>query len=242
MMVGSELPSPGDARRRPSRDTVVLELRRGHRGDARRPRRRRRRRPRRPRGRGRRASPASRATARRSWSTPSWACARSAAGAVRLGGDDITGWSTRAPPRGRRRLHPRGPAPPGHAAGRDALGEPDPRSPDAAARRPRAGSSTARPPAPTPSGSCKRLRRPCPGPDTLAVALSGGNQQKLIVGREMESGAAAAGRRPPDPRRGRRRPGRDLGAAQGRPRRRDGHPADLRRPRRADRPVGHAAR
>ena len=24
-----------------------------------------------------------------------------------------------------------------------------------------------------------------PGPDTLAVALSGGNQQKLIVGREM---------------------------------------------------------
>jgi simple sugar transport system ATP-binding protein len=26
-----------------------------------------------------------------------------------------------------------------------------------------------------------------PGPDTLAVALSGGNQQKLIVGREMES-------------------------------------------------------
>jgi len=27
-----------------------------------------------------------------------------------------------------------------------------------------------------------------PGPDTLAVALSGGNQQKLIVGREMESG------------------------------------------------------
>jgi simple sugar transport system ATP-binding protein len=26
-----------------------------------------------------------------------------------------------------------------------------------------------------------------PGPDTLAIALSGGNQQKLIVGREMES-------------------------------------------------------
>ena len=26
-----------------------------------------------------------------------------------------------------------------------------------------------------------------PGPDTLAVALSGGNQQKLIVGREMSS-------------------------------------------------------
>jgi simple sugar transport system ATP-binding protein len=27
-----------------------------------------------------------------------------------------------------------------------------------------------------------------PGPDTLAVALSGGNQQKLIVGREMSAG------------------------------------------------------
>ena len=27
-----------------------------------------------------------------------------------------------------------------------------------------------------------------PGPDTLAVALSGGNQQKLIIGRELESG------------------------------------------------------
>ena len=39
-----------------------------------------------------------------------------------------------------------------------------------------------------------------PGPDTLAVALSGGNQQKLIVGREMSSDAAAADRRPPHPR------------------------------------------
>ena len=80
-----------------------------------------------------------------------------------------------------------------------------------------------------------------PGPDTLAVALSGGNQQKLIVGREMSSEPAAADRRAPDPRRRRRRAGRHLGAAQGRARRRDGDPADLGRPRRADRPVGHPA-
>ena len=39
-----------------------------------------------------------------------------------------------------------------------------------------------------------------PGPDTLAVALSGGNQQKLIVGREMESAPRRAARRPPHPR------------------------------------------
>ena len=58
-----------------------------------------------------------------------------------------------------------------------------------------------------------------PGPDTLAVALSGGNQQKLIVGREMSAAPRLLDRRPPDPRRRRRRAGGHLGAAQGRPRR-----------------------
>ena len=53
---------------------------------------------------------------------------------------------------------------------------------------------------------------------------------------------AAAHRGAPHPRRRRRRPGRHLGAPQGRPRRGDGDRADLRRPRRADRPVRHAAR
>ena len=48
-------------------------------------------------------------------------------------------------------------------------------------------SSTARRPAPTPSGSCSEYDVRAPGPDTLAVALSGGNQQKLIVGREMSA-------------------------------------------------------
>ena len=81
-----------------------------------------------------------------------------------------------------------------------------------------------------------------PGPDTLAVALSGGNQQKLIVGPRDELQPAAADRGPPTR-------GVDVGAqaaiwellkdarAEGM-----GDPADLRRPRRADRAVGHAAR
>ena len=38
-----------------------------------------------------------------------------------------------------------------------------------------------------------------PGPDTLAVALSGGNQQKLIVGREMSAGPRLLDRRPSRP-------------------------------------------
>ena len=92
----------------------------------------------------------------------------------------------------------------------------------AAAGRARARSSTAR----RARADTERIMREydvrAPGPDTLAVALSGGNQQKLIVGREMSAEPAAADRRPPDPRGRRRRAGGDLGAAQGRPRRRDG--------------------
>ena len=43
----------------------------------------------------------------------------------------------------------------------------------------------ARSPARTPSGSSSEYDVRTPGPDVLARALSGGNQQKLIVGREM---------------------------------------------------------
>ena len=50
-----------------------------------------------------------------------------------------------------------------------------------------------------------------PSIDVTAGALSGGNQQKLIVGREMSHDAEGADRGPPDPRRRRRRPGADLG-------------------------------
>ena len=49
-----------------------------------------------------------------------------------------------------------------------------------------------------------------------------------------------AHRRPPDPRRRRRSPGGDLGPHPRGPRERPGGAADLRRPRRADRPVRHA--
>ena len=80
-----------------------------------------------------------------------------------------------------------------------------------------------------------------PGPDTLAVALSGGNQQKLIVGREMSSTPRLLIAAHPTR-------GVDVGAqaviwellkdarAEGM-----GILLDLRRPRRADRAVGHAA-
>ena len=85
-----------------------------------------------------------------------------------------------------------------------------------------------------------------PGPDVLARALSGGNQQKLIVGREMSGEPDPADRGAPDPRRRRRRPGRDLGTHQGGPPQRARGAPDLGRPRRADRPLrpdrGHPPR
>ena len=56
-----------------------------------------------------------------------------------------------------------------------------------------------------------------PGIDTTARALSGGNQQKFIVGREMSGDPVAADRLAPDPRRRRRRPGADLGPHQAGP-------------------------
>ena len=110
----------------------------------------------------------------------------------------------------------------------------------------RAAGSTAAARARTPSASSSEYDVRTPGIDTLARALSGGNQQKLIVGREMSGDPVAADRRPPHPRRRRRRAGRDLGPHQEGPARRAGGAADLRRPRRADRPVrpdrGHPAR
>ena len=88
--------------------------------------------------------------------------------------------------RGRHRLHPRGPAPARPAARRAALGEPrssgfqsrdarDQGLPDQPRRRPQGHRADRR-------ASTTSAR---PGIDTPARALSGGNQQKLIVGREM---------------------------------------------------------
>ena len=64
---------------------------------------------------------------------------------------------------------------------------------------------------PTPSGSSTSYDVRTPGIDVVALALSGGNQQKLIVGREMSGDADRADRGAPDPWGRRRRPGRDLG-------------------------------
>ena len=50
-----------------------------------------------------------------------------------------------------------------------------------------------------------------------AGSLSGGNQQKLIVGREMSHTPEGARRRAPDPRRRRRRPGERSGTTSARP-------------------------
>ena len=72
-----------------------------------------------------------------------------------------------------------------------------------------------------------------------AGSLSGGNQQKLIVGREMSHAAEGARRRTPDPRRRRRRPVQHLGHHPPGPARRPRRPAHLGRPRGADRPLRH---
>ncbi len=108
-----------------------------------------------------------------------------AAGTVLLDGADITDAGARDDPRGRHRLHPRGPAPARAAAGGAAVGEPDPRPPDPAAQREGPADRPRRRPRPTPSGSCGSTTSAPPSILVTAASLSGGNQQKLIVGREM---------------------------------------------------------
>ena len=213
MMVGAELPSP-ETRTSTVRDTVVLELRgvtvgpgwplRSSTASTSSSARARSW-----------ASPASRATARPSSSTRHGAAparCRTSSG----GDEDITAWSTRAP-RGGRRPHPRGPAPPGHAAGGDALGEPHPRAPDAppAAKgwfidRKAARADTER--------IMKEYDVRAPGGHARRRAL---RRQPAEADRRPRDGvlSAAARRGAPHPRRRRRRPGGDLGAAQGRTRR-----------------------
>ena len=89
--------------------------------------------------------------------------------------------------RERHRLHPRGPDASRPAARVPAVGEPDAGSPDPAAQL-RAD------PFLDPRGAKKDTQRivdtydvRTPSIDVLASALSGGNQQKLIVGREMSA-------------------------------------------------------
>ena len=159
----------------------------------------------------------------------------------RLGDDDISDWSTRRRRGGRHRLHPGGPAPARPAARGAAVGEPDPRPPDPAAQRPRA--------ADRPAGARARHRADRRDYDVRTPGID------VTASRAVRRQPAEAHRRPRDERRARgcssprtrpaawtsarrRRSGTHIRAA------RRGGPrgaADLRRPRRADRPVRHAA-
>jgi ABC-type uncharacterized transport system ATPase subunit len=110
-----------------------------------------------------------------------------AAGSVHLGGEDVTGWSTRA-----RRESGVGFIPEDRHRQGMLL--------DAPLWENRILGHQTRPPAVKgpfidrrgARADTARIMREydvrAPGPDTLAVALSGGNQQKLIVGREMSAG------------------------------------------------------
>ena len=130
------------------------------------------------------ASPASRATARPSWSRRSPACAPPQSGTIRLGGSDVTGISVRGARRRRALAHSRG-------------------SPRA---RPRARLSDRRQPDPRPQPRFTRARharprRACSSNARQQIAafdirparparagratLSGGNQQKIVIAREM---------------------------------------------------------
>ena len=105
----------------------------------------------------------------------------------------------------------------GLAARCAAVGERSARPPDPARRSHAAPGSTGRRARTRPSEIVDGVRRAHPGIDVAAQALSGGNQQKLIVGREMIGRPHRAHRRPPHPGHRRRRPGRHLGPAAGRP-------------------------
>ena len=132
---------------------------------------------------------------------------------MRLGDTDITRWSTR-----RRREAGIGYIPEDRSRHGLLLEAPlwenrmlghqtEPPNAKGAAHRPQGRAR------PTPSGSSREYDVRTPGIDVLASSLSGGNQQKLIVGREMSGNPTRADRRAPDPRRRRRRPGGDLGPA-----------------------------
>ena len=131
------------------------------------------------------ASPASRATGRPSCSRRSSGSEPLDAGTVELEGSDLPGVGTQGAPGAGDRLHPAGP--PARRPGADgaAVGERHARPPDPAHPSPRALDRPRR-------GASTRTKEiidefdvRTPGPDVAALALSGGNQQKLIVGREM---------------------------------------------------------
>ena len=216
-MVGSELPSPSTEEstvtdRRAARASSDLDARR-----RRRPPGARRHQPRPSTPARCSASPGSRATARPSWSRPSSACAPDVQGrrhARRRGHHRLADAASAARPASA--TSPRT----GTATG--CCSTPRSGRTASSATRPgrrasRAAGSTAAAPASDTERIVEEYDVRTPGIDTTARALSGGNQQKFIVGREMSGDPVAADRRPPDPRRRRRRPGRDLGPHQSTP-------------------------
>ena len=150
-----------------------------------------------------------------------------------------------AAPGGRRRLRPRGPAAARAAARRAAVGEPHPGPPDPAA----VGEGRLARPGRRPQGQRthrRGVRRPHPVHRHHRAGALGRQPAEVHRRARDERRPGAARRLAPDPRRRRRRAGRHLGAhPRGAPPR-AGRAADLRRPRRADRPLrlhqGHPPR
>ena len=166
-------------------------------------------------------------------------------GTILLGDKDITDWDTRQRREAGVGYIPEDRHRHGLLLDAPALGEPRARPPDP--RPPSVGALIDREArGATPSGSSSEYDVRTPSINTIARALSGGNQQKLIVGREMSGDPVLLIASHPTR-------GVDVGAQAAiwdhikrRPPRRPGGAADLRRPRRADRPLrpdrGHPAR
>ena len=193
-----------------------------------------------PRRRGRSASPASRATARPSSSRSSWACA-SPSGRILLGDVDISDWQVREIreagigyiPEDRHRHGLLLEAPLwenrilGHQTEAPNVGG---GLVDAARRQAR-----------DPERSSSEYDVRTPSINVTPGSLSGGNQQKLIIGREMRRSRWCSSRRTrPAASTSARRP--RSGTTSGRPGARPRGPAHLGRPRGAGRPVRHGSR
>ena len=110
---------------------------------------------------------------------------RSTAAPIVLGGEDLARVGTREAARARPRLHPPGPPAgrPGARPRRSGRTSCSATRPGRRSRRVRGSTSAA------PSQRTREIIDEfdvrTPGPEVAALALSGGNQQKLIVGREM---------------------------------------------------------
>ena len=110
-----------------------------------------------------------------------------ASGSIEMLDEDITTQTGALSPRAWPRVHPPGSSPRGLAAGGTAVGE---RRRSAIRRRNRSvtvSGWTAMACATPPSTSVEAFDVRTPNIDVAAHALSGGNQQKLIVGREMSA-------------------------------------------------------